>query len=185
MIMRISQLLIPLAAALMVSSCGTTYSPVVPAERQSCLWSDCLQDTLPGVVTAINPGFDAEEFRITTEKGTVRIEGGSRIGVLYGTYEYQRQLAAGTISKKAEIRQKPAYKYRILHHWDNIVMGGASRGSGRSLWYPSRRPFDPEKVREYARACASVIPTMEISGSQYTQEGIRFISTCFTGRPAI
>ena len=150
--------LIALVAALVAASCGssTAYSPVVPADRQSCLWSDCLLDTVPGVVTAVNPGFDPEEFTITTDKGTVRIEGGSQVGVLYGTYEYQRQLASGTFSKRATVHQKPAYKYRILHHWDNLMMGGASRGSGRSLWYPARRPFDAQKLKEYARACASV-----------------------------
>ena len=145
-----------MTTALIAASCTTPYVPVVPTDRQSCLWSDCLQDTLPDIVTTINPEFDEEEFEIATEKGTVHIEGGSRIGVLYGTYEYQRQLACGNFTRRAVIHQKPAYRYRILHHWDNVFSGGASFGSGRSLWYPANRPFDAEKVRQYGRACASV-----------------------------
>lgn len=148
-------ILISLATALLAVSCSNTYSPVVPEDRQSCLWSDCLTDSLQDVVTVVNPALEEEEFILSHEKGAVRIEGGSRIGILYGSYEYQRRLASGTYSKTAVIRQKPAYRYRILNHWDNMAFGSASRGTGRSLWWPASRPFDARKVLDYARACAS------------------------------
>ena len=146
---------VALATTLLAVSCSSTYPSSFPADRKSCLWSDGLRDTLPEVVTAINPALDEEEFILSSEKGTVHIEGGSRTAVLYGTYEYQRMQVCGSFSKKTVVRQKPAYKYRILNHWDNMSFGSASRWSGRSLWWPASRPFDAGKVMEYARACAS------------------------------
>ena len=153
-LMRMTHLL-EIAATVLLASCAPKSALTVPVDRQSCLWSDCLADEIPGAETSVNPEFGPEEFVLTTRKGRVRIEGGSEVALLYGAYEYQRRLACGTLARNAEIHQKPAYGFRILNHWDNMAAGGATRGTGRSLWWPASRPFDRDRVRDYARACAS------------------------------
>ncbi len=143
------------SAIVLLASCAPKNVLTAPAERQSCLWSDCLLDEIPGSVTAIDPEYGPEEFSVTFNKGRVSIVGGSDVALLYGAYEYQRQLANGTLSRNAVIHQQPAYRYRILNHWDNLAAGSATRGTGRSLWWPASKPLDKEKVHAYARACAS------------------------------
>ena len=75
------------------------------------------------------------------------------IGFLYGAYALLRDQAIGNFSDKRELWGRPALKYRILDHWDNLD-GSVERGyAGKSIFFPH---FNPVIIREYARANASI-----------------------------
>lgn len=73
-------ILIAIAATVLLASCASKNALTVPADRQSCLWADCLLDSIPGAVTTINPEFGPEEFSISRIKGKLHITGGSQVG---------------------------------------------------------------------------------------------------------
>ncbi|MFV0591595.1 MAG: alpha-glucuronidase family glycosyl hydrolase [Draconibacterium sp.] len=79
-------------------------------------------------------------------------------GVLYGTYHYLRLLRTNVYSCTQSVTvEKPAYKRRILNHWDNLD-GTIERGyAGHSIWLWDALPekLNP-RIVEYARANASI-----------------------------
>jgi alpha-glucuronidase len=75
------------------------------------------------------------------------------IGFLYGTYALLRDQTVKGLSEKKELWGRPAVRYRILDHWDNLD-GSVERGyAGKSIFFPH---FNPVIIREYARANASI-----------------------------
>jgi alpha-glucuronidase len=75
------------------------------------------------------------------------------IGFLYGTYALLRDQTVKGLSEKKELWGRPAVRYRILDHWDNLD-GSVERGyTGESIFFPH---FNPVIIREYARANASI-----------------------------
>ncbi|MCI1518034.1 MAG: alpha-glucuronidase, partial [Prevotella sp.] len=75
------------------------------------------------------------------------------IGFLYGTYALLRDQTVKGLSEKKELWGRPAVRYRVLDHWDNLD-GSVERGyAGESIFFPH---FNPVIIREYARANASI-----------------------------
>jgi alpha-glucuronidase len=65
-------------------------------------------------------------------------------GLLYGAYALLRGESGSS---------QPFYRLRILNHWDNLD-GSVERGyAGRGIFWPH---FNPQHVRDYARANASI-----------------------------
>lgn len=87
-------------------------------------------------------------------KGKI-IRGGSDTGLLYASYELMRQKKTG---KLHDVESAPAFRYRVLDHWDNLD-GSIERGyAGKSIFWSTSLEYDDwaKRIEEYARANASV-----------------------------
>ena len=88
---------------------------------------------------------DDDGYRITGHL----IEARTEQGLLYGRYALMR-------GEQGE--SHPAFKYRILNHWDNLD-GTIERGyAGRSIFWMKDGKMNVESslIKEYAEACASI-----------------------------
>lgn len=98
-----------------------------------------------------------EGFRISNNAdGDAVIYANTEVGLMYGTYHLKR-LRDCNIKVDKDIVEVPAFKYRVLNHWDN-PNGTVERGyAGQSLWKWNELPgkIRPE-YEEYARANASI-----------------------------
>ena len=65
-------------------------------------------------------------------------------GLLYGAYALLRGETGAS---------SPFYRLRILNHWDNLDSSIERGYAGRSIFWPT---FDPQHIKEYARANASI-----------------------------
>ena len=65
-------------------------------------------------------------------------------GLMYGPYALLRGESG---------ESKPIFKLRILNHWDNLDSSIERGYAGKSIFWPS---FDPNHIKEYARANASI-----------------------------
>lgn len=99
-------------------------------------------------------------FRIDMSSGKVTITSATDLGVLYGVYELLRTKGCGVSGDY----NAPAFKLRILNHWDNPD-GSIERGyAGKSIfrWEEinekkgTMSPWMRDRLTEYARANASV-----------------------------
>lgn len=95
------------------------------------------------VTLRIDPSVDGDEaYRISGDTLSARTEK----GLLYGAYALLR----GEHTSSA-----PYFRLRILNHWDNLD-GSIERGyAGLSIFW-STPELDCDRIRQYARACASV-----------------------------
>lgn len=100
-----------------------------------------------------------EGFRIRkNDKGEAVIYANTDAGLMYGTYHLKRLSDCGDLSKlDKEIVEVPAFRYRILNHWDNPNLTVERGYAGKSLWKWEELPgkIRPE-YEEYARANASI-----------------------------
>ncbi|MCQ2253219.1 MAG: alpha-glucuronidase [Bacteroidales bacterium] len=97
-----------------------------------------------------------EGFRLKYDKAknNTEIIANSQAGLLYGVYEWQRQLRMGSIA--ADYTSVPAYQVRCLNHWDNLD-GSVERGyAGLSIWFKDGKVNFRKDIEIYARANASV-----------------------------
>lgn len=106
-------------------------------------------------------GNEGYTIRTSADGKRITIASFGEQGVLYGTYHLLRlqatnQLAASEATS-LNISEKPAYRIRILNHWDNLD-GTIERGyAGQSLWKWDELPavISP-RYEAYARANASI-----------------------------
>lgn len=91
----------------------------------------------------------------------VTLSASSGQGLMYGEYAVKRLLATGRIHdgmSTLKMKSVPAFRYRILNHWDNLD-GSIERGyAGRSIFWNSRlkgKAYD-ERIIKYAQANASI-----------------------------
>ena len=99
-----------------------------------------------------------EGFRIKrNDKGVAVIYANTKAGIMYGTYHLKRLGECGKPNLDKEIVEVPAFKYRILNHWDNPNLTVERGYAGKSLWKWEELPgkIRPE-YEEYARANASI-----------------------------
>ncbi|ACT60465.1 Alpha-glucuronidase [Hirschia baltica ATCC 49814] len=91
------------------------------------------------------------------EIGHTLIGAKTDIGLLYGVFDYLRQVASEADLTKLDITQAPAIDLRVLNHWDDLN-GHVERGfSGESIWDWFRMPdYMSPRYTDYARANASV-----------------------------
>ena len=93
-----------------------------------------------------------EGYTIKSQGGKTVIAASSDNGLLYGAYHLLRLQQTGMSCDNLHINEKPFYDLRILNHWDN-PNGTCERGfAGKSIFLNP----DPERMRMYARANASV-----------------------------
>ena len=99
-----------------------------------------------------------EGFYIHCEGKHGYVTAGTYNGLLYGLFHLERMAACGQkLTDGFKLVESPAYKYRVLNHWDN-PNGTVERGyAGKSLWKWDELPgtIRPE-YEEYARANASI-----------------------------
>ena len=112
----------------------------------------------PGTLLGNDPELGTEGYRLVFKNGEPTIEYNTLAGFMYGTYHLRRLEDCGDMPKSdVTITEVPAFKYRILNHWDN-PNGTVERGfAGKSLWKWDELPgtVRPE-YEEYARANASI-----------------------------
>lgn len=92
----------------------------------------------------------------TVRNDTIKAQ--TSCGLLYGAFALLREQAVRGTSEDINLSESPKFAYRILNHWDNLD-GSIERGyAGRSIFWASKlRPSKrDERIRQYARACASV-----------------------------
>lgn len=94
-------------------------------------------------------------IRSTTAAGVPAtvIAANTERGALYGAFHFLRVIQTGLPIAALDIAERPRLNRRLLDHWDNLD-GTIERGyAGRSFWWPDPAP---DRVRDYARANASV-----------------------------
>ena len=99
-----------------------------------------------------NLGPEGFEIRTNSNQGyTIAAE--TPAGALYGTYELMRMMR---LYNPRPLKSNPAYKYRILNHWDNPD-GSVERGyAGKSIWFQDGKINFRSDIETYARANASI-----------------------------
>lgn len=90
-------------------------------------------------------------------KGGITLSASTPQGRAYGEAAVRRMAVTGRIHqgmKPMHVRSVPAFRYRMLNHWDNLD-GSIERGyAGRSIFWCSRlkgKAYD-ERIRQYAAA---------------------------------
>lgn len=104
-----------------------------------------------------NEKLSAEGYRIFSQNGNFYISAKNEKGLLYGSYEFLRQMQTLQDLSKISIESSPKIQLRLLNHWDN-PNGTIERGyAGASLWKWHELPYviDP-RYKDYARANASI-----------------------------
>ncbi len=97
-------------------------------------------------------GYVIRSVTIAGHAATVVASSGDS-GALYGTFHFLRLIQTGQPLDRLDVESRPRLARRLLNHWDNLD-GSIERGyAGRSLWWPDH---DEERVRDYARANASI-----------------------------
>lgn len=109
------------------------------------------------LVTKKNKNIDPEGFTIERNQKKIVVTSPTEIGLLYAAYHLLRLQETGSYPTTNEIVENPAYKLRILDHWDNLD-GTVERGyAGHSIWDWEALPdtLSP-RYAAYARANASI-----------------------------
>lgn len=146
------------------------YSKVSGRVVSSAVSELCNTAGMLGVQTRICEGLPKRGFVLDTDSGlaeggysisvsdsTVHITGGDESGVLYGVFRFLILAAGGYSRRDIQLTENPAYKLRMIDHWDNAD-GTVERGySGRSLFFANGEiTGDTERLTDYARLLASV-----------------------------
>ncbi len=148
------------AMAMGLQSCG---SQARPENRDGHdLWLGDIRAVTSAQRSVLLDQYDQElgdeGFRIRmNEKKEYEVQANTSAGLMYGTYHLKRLIDCGEMDPTKEIVEVPAFRYRVLNHWDN-PNGTVERGyAGRSLWKWDELPgkIRPE-YEEYARANASI-----------------------------
>ncbi|NPD91788.1 alpha-glucuronidase [Xylanibacter muris] len=88
-------------------------------------------------------------FEISGTRDNRLISAGNETGLLYGTYALLR----GDTIKGLN---RPVFKLRILNHWDNLDSSIERGYAGTSIFWNKAMSIDTARIREYARANASI-----------------------------
>ena len=160
--MRIRECLFGLSMAVLAMGFQSCANGVRPENRSGHdLWLGDITSTPQAVNKSLLSEYDNklgdEGFRISrNDRGESVIYANTEAGLMYGTYHLKRLMDCN-VKMTSDILEVPAYKYRILNHWDN-PNGTVERGyAGKSLWKWDELPgqIRPE-YEEYARANASI-----------------------------
>ncbi len=116
------------------------------------------------VKSTLSKDLGEEGFRITgNELQGYTITAAREAGLLYGAYHLLRLQATGAIDPTAspagalDISESPAYRLRLLNHWDNLDRTVERGYAGHSIWQWDELPgaISP-RYAAYARANASI-----------------------------
>jgi alpha-glucuronidase len=101
-------------------------------------------------------GFTIRSILIHGRKATL-IAAATDNGILYGVYRFLQLLQTHHSLQALDITAIPAYRYRILDHWDNLNRNVERGYAGLSLWDWFKLPaYKDPRYTDYARANASV-----------------------------
>lgn len=164
--MKIRKLMMGLAATFIVAGLQSCTGARPENNDGHNLWLGDITTGVENVKTVILDRYDNalgdEGFRIGfagTGRENATVYANTKVAAMYGAYHLDRLDKCGMLptSADAEIVEVPAYRYRLLNHWDN-PNGTVERGyAGQSLWKWNELPgtIRPE-YEEYARANASL-----------------------------
>ena len=161
--MRIVKYVFGLSVALMAMSTQSCTQARPENNNGHNLWLGDITAPVIATDTELLSEYDKElgdeGFRIKrNDKGVAVIYANTDAGLMYGTYHLKRLNDCGDLSKlDKEIVEVPAFRYRILNHWDNPNLTVERGYAGKSLWKWEELPgkIRPE-YEEYARANASI-----------------------------
>ncbi|GIE80790.1 xylan alpha-(1-_2)-glucuronosidase [Actinoplanes philippinensis] len=103
----------------------------------------------------------SEGFLLGRRDGATVVLADGPAGLLPGLFEVVRRGEAAFDPALADERHQPAFRLRVLDHWDNVfvhpVMGQVERGyaGGSIFWQGGRLRADLSRVRDYARLLAA------------------------------
>jgi alpha-glucuronidase len=101
-------------------------------------------------------GFTIRSITLDGKKG-IMIAAFTDRGVVYGVFSFLRLLQTHRPLHSLDITEIPAYRYRILDHWDNLNRFVERGYAGLSLWNWFKLPtYKDPRYTDYARANASV-----------------------------
>lgn len=101
-------------------------------------------------------GFIIKQIEVNNKKQIV-ITAKTKIGVLYGTFNFLRQLQMHQPLENINIVNSPKVDVRMLNHWDNLDRTVERGYSGFSIWDWHRLPdYLDTRYTDYARANASI-----------------------------
>ena len=102
-------------------------------------------------------GEEGYVIRTSPDGKKITVTSSGERGLLYGAYHLLRLQHTGADLSALNISEKPAYRFRLLNHWDNQD-GTIERGyAGHSLWRWEELPGTVSpRYEAYARANASI-----------------------------
>ena len=116
-------------------------------------------DDVTTLIDASRPNNLGDEgYYIRRSGNRAIVTAGSYKGLLYGVFYLKRMADCGNkLDEGFTLVESPAFKYRILNHWDNPNLTVERGYAGKSLWKWEELPgkIRPE-YEEYARANASI-----------------------------
>lgn len=138
------------------------FSLSISANDGSRLWMGKLDLDQARAVTVKHADGLGEGFVVhATSPAHVVVLASTPQGGAYGRMAVLRLMACGRIGKgmkPLDVRETPAFKYRVLNHWDNLD-GSIERGyAGKSIFWNSKVKGEAWKarIRAYGRANLSV-----------------------------
>ncbi len=98
-----------------------------------------------------------DAFAIRKEDSRTVVTSSSAIGTLYGVFHLIRLIQTGEYLSFIQVEETPAFRLRMLNHWDNLN-GTVERGyAGHSIFKWDELPLlVSPRYAEYARANASI-----------------------------
>ena len=110
-----------------------------------------------GFVLTVDEELGNGGYSITVTDNAINIEGGDESGILYGVFRFIILASGGHSRKEISLRETPAYRLRMINHWDNAD-GSIERGyAGNSFIFADDKvTHDREKLTDYARLMSSV-----------------------------
>ncbi len=109
-------------------------------------------------------GFAVKTVTVDGREG-VRIAANSDAGVLYGVFDFLRQVQLRRSVENLDYTSTPKMERRVLNHWDNLNRFVERGYAGFSLWeWPYLPDIRSPRYRDYGRALAS----LGINGSVIT-----------------
>jgi len=119
--------------------------------------ADIADDSPLAALSGMVPGAFVIASAVVAKRTVPAIASLSDTGVLYGVFEFLRQLQTANPVAGLAIASGPRFGLRMLDHWDNPD-GSIERGyAGRSLWRWADLPATIlPRYRDYARANASI-----------------------------
>ncbi len=102
------------------------------------------------------PKLKKEGYRIEDKEGSIVIEGADCNGLLYGVFDFLKEVRTGRTLSGLSVKKEPVMPLRMMNHWDNMD-GSIERGySGESFFFRKNEILVDERTRDYARLMASV-----------------------------
>ncbi len=101
-------------------------------------------------------GYLVTRRQVAGQRVTV-ITANTDVGVLYGTFEFLRQIQTRQSVEALDILSAPRVRLRVLNHWDNLDRTVERGYAGQSIWDWHKLPdFTDALYLDYARANASI-----------------------------